>query len=450
MLRRGRSTDATAGTTTGRAPRRALALFACAACACAIAPAPASAIFRAFSPSSPWNETAVPAASANPWASQFSDTPGYTMRLSGTPENPSHGAPIYFAEPGDPVAAVTITQPDWLRDGEIAWDGNPIPAPSGVTPASGLDGHMTVVSADRRTAWDFYGCVKASSSGYVTRVVVQWNLAGQGFSSSSNDNSARGSGTPLISTSLRAEEALNGIRHALGITVPRVSRIYELPATHSDGVQGPEAIHYGMRFVLRPDYPVPFGASRGVINVVYALKTFGAFVVDQGAPFELDADFTHPQLWQQAGLSAKTFDFTGDDFLPAVPGTPPFLPTIVAPARIAARPRLVVLRVNRRPVGQRHRFHLYGRARGDLRGASEVRLEVHTRGAWRYLMAKPLKGDGGFSAMARLKRRPKRAGHGRSGLRVRGVRLGRARVVPVRAIVPHVGRSAVAHVRLAR
>jgi len=30
----------------------------------------------------------------------------------------------------------------------------------------------------------------------------------------------RGSGAPLISTTLRAEEALNGIPHALGITVP--------------------------------------------------------------------------------------------------------------------------------------------------------------------------------------------------------------------------------------
>ena len=65
-----------------------------------------------------------------------------------------------------------------------------------------------------------------------------------------------------------------------------------------------------MRFVLRPDYPVPANASVGVVNVIYALKTYGVYLVDQGADFEIDADFTSPELWQQAGLSSKTLDIT--------------------------------------------------------------------------------------------------------------------------------------------
>jgi hypothetical protein len=435
--------------TRSRALRRAPAIALCAICLAALAPAPAFAIFRAFSSSSPWNQTAVPAASTNPWEAQFADTPGFTMRLSGTPENPAHGAPVYFARPGDPVAPVSGTDPGLMPDGPMAWDGKPVPVPSGVMPASSLDGHLTVVSWDRRMAWDFYGCTQAGVSGYIARVVVQWDLTGQGYSPSGDENSARGSGAPLISTSLRAEEAVNGLRHALGITVPRVSRSYMLPATHSDGLLGPDAIRYGMRFVLRPDYTLPFNATRGMINVVYALKTYGAFVVDQGADFEMDADFTHPELWQEAGLATRSFGFTGADFLPAVPGTPPFIPTLVSPARIAVRPQAVVLRVNRRPVRVRHRFHLYGRARGDLTGASEVRFAVRVRGAWRHLTAQSLRADGSFTATARLRLAPRR-GQGPRALEVGGVRLGAARKVAVRATVPRVGRSDVELVRLKR
>src|SRR4051812_26924279 len=253
----------------------------------------AGAIFRAFEPSSAWNQTAVAIGQANPWAGQLTNHPGLPLRFSGTPDNPLYSAPVFFAQRGDPVAPVFVTQPGWLPNGDTEWDGRPIPAPSGVKPATGSDGHLTVVSADRRTAWDFYGCTVAGSGGYVTRMVAQWDLTGPGRSTP-YETSARGSGTPLISTSLRAEEALKGFQHALGLGVPQVSSGYQSPATHSDGQLGPSAIRYGMRFVLRPDYPVPFNASDGVVNVIYALKVYGVFVVDQGADMEIDADFTHP------------------------------------------------------------------------------------------------------------------------------------------------------------
>jgi hypothetical protein len=189
--------------------------------------------------------------------------------------------------------------------------------PNGVYPAPGSDGHLTVVSADRRTSWEFWRAVKASVTGYEASVVAQFDLTGPGYSNNPSDNSARGSGTPLISTTLRAEEALNGVQHALGITVPRVSSSYLYPpATHTDGGLGPDAIKYGMLFVLRPNYPVPADASEGVQNVIQALKTYGAYVIDQGADFEMDADSTHPELWQQAGLSENSFDFTASDFRP--------------------------------------------------------------------------------------------------------------------------------------
>ena len=68
-----------------------------------------------------------------------------------------------------------------------------------------------------------------------------------------------------------------------------------------------------MLFVLRADYPVPANASIGVRNVIQALKTYGAYVVDQGASFEIDADSTHPELWSQAGLNMNAFSVTPNE-----------------------------------------------------------------------------------------------------------------------------------------
>ena len=68
-----------------------------------------------------------------------------------------------------------------------------------------------------------------------------------------------------------------------------------------------------MLFVLRADYPVPANASIGVQNLIQALKTYGAYVIDQGASFELDADSTHPELWSQAGVGSSSLPITSAD-----------------------------------------------------------------------------------------------------------------------------------------
>jgi hypothetical protein len=413
--------------------------------------ASATAIFRAFSPASPWNHTAAPTASSNPWASQFTDRPGTPLRLSGTPDNITYGAPVFFAQRGDPTAPVIVAQPDWLPEGETAWDGRPVPVPIGIRPAPGGDGHLTVVSADHRTAWDFLGCTQAGPMGYVARVIVQWNLNGPGYSLGANETSARGSGAPLISSSLRAEEAVNGIRHALGFTVPRVSSSYVAPATHSDGRQGPNAITYGMRFVLRADYPVAANASVGVVNLVYALKTYGVYLVDQGADFEIDADFTHPGVWQQAGLNSKTLDIQPSDLRPAVPGTPPPIPTIF-PVKESNHPPTVRLRANRRPLRVGSRLRVSGRVRGQLIGLAHVHVDLFASGKWRYLLGANLKRDGRFAAGARLRRalRHGRLGDGRGGLVLRHLHLQGAGSLRLRATVRGSQHSNVIHVRIRR
>jgi hypothetical protein len=312
---------------------------------------------------------------------------------------------------------------------------------------------MTVVSADRRTSWEFLGCTQAGGSTYVAKVVAQWDLTGPGYTTEANNTSARGSGTPLISTSLRADEALGGLRHALGITVPRVSSDYIFPAAHSDGRQGPDAIKYGMRFVLRPDYPVPPRSTIGVQNVIYALKIYGAFVVDQGADFVLDADFTRPELWQQAGVGWKSFGFTGADFLPARPGIPPPLPSAPsAPVEESQTGRAIVLRADSRSIRVGDGFHLRGLLRKHVTAGLLVRVEVRTRRGWKLLRSRPVGKAGEFGTLARLQR----VGHVSRTGRIRALRLSHlgfrpgVRELTLRAIAPRVGRSNIVRVRVRR
>jgi hypothetical protein len=316
----------------GRAARVAIALAALATSALAGPALAGAATFRAFSGTSPWN---VPAAekgtitSGNPYSGQFTSYDS-TLVLGGGPAgSSSHDAdyakPIYYAKAGDPTTRVSLTT-DWSPNGDIGWDGGPIPVPAGCTPAPGSDGHLTIVSADRTKAWDFWRATSCTASGITAGVVTQWNLLGPGYSSDRTNNSARGSGTPVLSTTLRADESATGIDHALGITVPRVGSTYIYPvATHADGSLGADGIKYGMLFVLRADYPVPANASTGVRNLIAALKTYGAYVVDQGASFEIDTQGDwggRADEWRTAGISRKSLALSPSDMRYVSLGTP--------------------------------------------------------------------------------------------------------------------------------
>jgi hypothetical protein len=436
-----------------RACLLAAALTGLTAATAALLPSKSTAApgFRAFSDTSPWN---VPAAAkgpidpGNPFAGQFAGERGWTMKLSGTPDNPTYASPVYFAQPGDPVASVNVTIPDWAPQGSIRWDGLPVPVPAGVKPAPGSDGHLTVVSADRRTAWEFWRCTKAGTSGYSTAIIVQFDLTGPGYSDNVGDTSARGSGAPLISTTLRAEEALDGIPHALGITVPHVgSKPIYPPMTHTDG-EGPDnGIQYGMLFVLRADYPIPANASVGVRNVIAALKTYGAYVIDQGADLEMDADSTHPEQWQRAGLNETSFGITANDFRLVHAGPVPF---VRQPARPRAKPALV-LRANSRSVWAGGKLRLRGKAKQAFAGA-RVRIQVRTKGHWRRLRRKPVEADGTFGTNPRLGRYAHVSRSSRNGrLHLENVRLHLGiRVLKFRATVKGLGHSNVVRVRVRR
>lgn len=243
---------------------------------------------------------------ANPCASCF----GGTANMTGLDHR--WNKPIYFAKPGDPTTTNVRLTTDWSPTRDIAWDGGPIPIPAGCSPATQSDGHLVIVSADRKKSWEFWAATHCGTDGIDAAVISQWDLTGPGYAPSGNANSARGSGTPVIPSTVRADEALDGIHHAIGCTIPNVESSYIFPpASHSDG-SASNGMHYGQLFVLDPSYTIPSSVSIGVRHVLEALKTYGCYLVDQGSVFEIDTDDTHPDIWSEAGISGtQSLPITG-------------------------------------------------------------------------------------------------------------------------------------------
>jgi hypothetical protein len=296
--------------------------------------------WRAFSKDSIWNQPAAQKGTAipNPFPDSEWLTYGNGLLVGGGPCNSSshdyeYRKPVYFAEPGDPVTTVVNgLLSGWQPSGDLRWDGQPIPIPPGATAAEGTDGHLVIVSADRKTAFEFWRATSVSPLGITAATLTQWDLTGPGYSPIQGNNSARGSGLPVISNALRGEEAYYGFRHALVFDVPYVGNDPVFPATKSDGRNGP--LEYGQLYVLRPDFVIPDNAPRGVQNVLQALKTYGAYIGDQGSNWQIDTDSSSDKgLWCSSGVDRTAFeDLVKPSDLMLVQPNPPAAPAADVPA----------------------------------------------------------------------------------------------------------------------
>lgn len=274
--------------------------------------------WRAFADSSIWNTPAQRTnAQQNPWPGSFTSyDPG--LVLGGGPGGSSshdsaYRKALFWASPGDPCLPLVQNEPTWVAASSGVKVTTCIPVPHGVKAAEGSDGHLSVVSVDRTIQWQMWRCVVNGSPCSESNVLAaghyqstdgsQWNLTGSGTQNCCGSAGGRGSGTPIITTTLTPQDARDGVNHALGITVPSVASSYIYPpAVKSDGHSGP--LEYGQLFVLRADFPET--GSVGRVNVIRGLKQYGMYVVDQGASFEIDTvgdsepgDF---QAWKDVGI----------------------------------------------------------------------------------------------------------------------------------------------------
>jgi hypothetical protein len=302
------------------------------------------------------------------WLPDFDGTGAEPLVLSSAWE---HGKAIFQAARSDPVTA-TFRIADASQCGNdplgcvnwqprdpahrVADESTPppdrIPIPAGVrcpglpTVDGGHDRALSVISADGKTAWEFWHCTHAATPEepwYEAAVAVKWDLDpasldALGFQGGGAtpivSNSARASGLPLVSTTITPLEALNGIHHPIGLTVKSVSDTFVPPASHSDGCAGCSHLRYGMMFVLDRSFKLPPDATIGEINVAEALKRYGAYIVDRGPMFELDGSPNEPTdpadsdtIWSDASVSVARLGIKPSDLrYVMLPGSPPAAP----------------------------------------------------------------------------------------------------------------------------
>jgi hypothetical protein len=205
---------------------------------------------------------------------------------------------IFYAKDGDPEYRWTDVA-GWVSGANIEYKGEPIPLPAGAHEATGSDGHLCIVSADRRKVWDFW---RASVANKTAECIVVWDTYGSGVADQLV-TSARGSGAPLINTVVRRTEDYT---HAAGITVPNVEHTFtHPPATHSDG-RTANGLHYGDLYVLRSSFAIPAGANDHTASLIKQLRRYGAYIVDQGSSLQIDAQ---PGIDLPSRLPIKASDF---------------------------------------------------------------------------------------------------------------------------------------------
>jgi hypothetical protein len=312
---------------------------------------------RPYTNGSIWNDTIAQKGgtlqSTNTAASEFG-----TLFLGGGPGGSSghdhdYAKPTYLEAAGDSCYPVVLRHTDWNTSNTKIPAGACVPNPAGTAAAPGTDGHLTIISADLHTAWSFWRAKFDSDSG---TPVTSASIVSHGYIEAANGSvwhihpddslatgvasccgaaTGRGSGTELLTTVLKQDEAEYGIRHALGFTIPGNvhSGYVNPPAIKSDGNNSSSALRYGMLFALRPSYTCP--SATGVANLCQDLKDYGAFLVDQGSVSGTEIDTTGDYgtqtaaKWQSLGITRNALPLAPSDWrcvdLPGIAGECPGL-----------------------------------------------------------------------------------------------------------------------------
>jgi serine/threonine-protein kinase len=237
-------------------------------------------------------------------------TSGFQMDISITVQSATASTPFVAFQP---------TADFWTPD----CDQVPMPMPvggavegeSGYACTGGGDCHLLVIDQLNRHLYEMW------EADYTNGVLhggctADWNLdanydqkvlRGRGCSS------ADAGGFPITAMLATPEEVAAGhVDHALRFILPngRIRKgIYVPPGTHSTGptAGGPATPPYGVRFRLRPDYPLASLPSDGARTLAVALQHYGMFLADGGnVPMTIASDRFRTVTWASLGVDEQS------------------------------------------------------------------------------------------------------------------------------------------------
>ncbi len=226
---------------------------------------------------------------------------------------------VLTATASTPILAFTPTEEFYTPD----CDHVPVPVPAGgavegeqgYTCTQGGDCHLIVVDPLTEKLYEMWEA-NISGSTFTGGCVAVWDLGKSYPANLRGDGctSADAGGFPIAAMLFTADEVYAGeIPHAIRFILPnariRGGDVYVHPGTHTTGATsgGPNAPPYGVRFRLRPDYPLASLPSTGARVVAQAMQKYGLFLADGGniALTAADDRFT-THTWAEVGVDASS------------------------------------------------------------------------------------------------------------------------------------------------
>lgn len=258
------------------------------------------------------------------WTGPIADDPAVSPRnaefmsyLTANVKNPNlttrrYGIPVYEAEAADPLFGplTCVYACDINRNGTV-------PIPGHAAPDEGTDRHMTVLSDDGRTAWDYYKPVKNASGAWTgTSAGVIVDMAGNGIVAK-NLAGATAANMSSLAGLIRPEELVQGrIDHALAIGIPGIAGgAPACPATHNVATTSdPNALPEGARLQLDPALNVDGLSIPGwQKTIARAMQRYGVYVRDNAGALTIYGETSTPTVggrrydaWNKAALGFST------------------------------------------------------------------------------------------------------------------------------------------------
>ncbi len=153
------------------------------------------------------------------------------------------------------------------------------------------DGHMVIISYDRRYAWDFFGALKYPNGTWQTDTVRRWDLNTDGVDQPYVGNgSARQAPVPLSHGLITYEEIQKGyIDHAIAFATHSAKAgspgVYPAVTPNNGESTDPWAPWLGFRFQLDPSIDVnSLNLSPAGKVIARALQEYGMIFVENAGP----------------------------------------------------------------------------------------------------------------------------------------------------------------------
>ncbi|MBI4687472.1 MAG: discoidin domain-containing protein [Nitrospirae bacterium] len=222
-----------------------------------------------------------------------------------------YNVPVFYARPDTPITTVQTGSP---APAILGW--NKVPIPPEAVPAGNedmlngqyRDGHMVIVSADKKYAWDFFAALKERNGAISAYQIRKWDLRGDGvdqpywcqnFNGTQTCLYCRVSAVPLLHGLVTYDEVVNAINtdgrinHAIGFGMGQIGADSSYPveikyANTEKCKDNPDRLcggysggWYGYRYQLDPNFNCDtFSPLKGNQIICKALQEYGMIYVE--------------------------------------------------------------------------------------------------------------------------------------------------------------------------